>query len=281
MTGWTVDPDTLRFVVRTDWHDAGDKTILGETGPFDGDAFLDILLKQRGTARFVAAKLWREFVSDAPDARELEIVADRFRASGYDIRAALAALWSTDAFWDPRNRGVLVKSPAEFVVGSVRMFDVAYGDPQMLANTVRTLGQNLFYPPNVKGWPGGAMWINSTTLLARKQFVEQLFRATETAGMRAGVAANAPSRAGPSVAAAMTSGVAAWPASPARGGLRFDLERWLAQYRARPQAVVGLSTELQLQHAVLPVPPVAAIDTASTGSAYLQALLMDPAYQLK
>ncbi|WP_261530616.1 DUF1800 domain-containing protein [Burkholderia multivorans] len=287
MTGWTVDPDTLRFVVRTDWHDAGDKTILGETGPFDGDAFLDILLKQRETASFVAAKLWREFVSDTPDARELEIVADRFRASGYDIRAALAALWSTDAFWDPRNRGVLVKSPAEFVVGSVRMFDVAYGDPQMLANTVRTLGQNLFYPPNVKGWPGGAMWINSTTLLARKQFVEQLFRATETAGMRAGVAANAPSqssspsRIGPSVAAAMTSGVAARPASPVRGGLRFDLERWLAQYRARPQAVAGLSTELQLQHAVLPVPPVAAIDTASTGSAYLQALLMDPAYQLK
>ncbi|OXH81961.1 hypothetical protein CA831_38305, partial [Burkholderia multivorans] len=74
MTGWTVDPDTLRFVVRTDWHDAGDKTILGETGPFDGDAFLDILLKQRETARFVAAKLWREFVSDTPDARELEIV---------------------------------------------------------------------------------------------------------------------------------------------------------------------------------------------------------------
>ncbi|MCA8225758.1 DUF1800 domain-containing protein [Burkholderia sp. BC1] len=285
MTGWTVDPDTLRFVVRTDWHDAGDKTILGETGPFDGDAFLDILLKQRETARFVAAKLWREFVSDTPDARELEIVADRFRASGYDIRAALAALWSTDAFWDPRNRGVLVKSPAEFVVGSVRMFDVAYGDPQMLANTVRTLGQNLFYPPNVKGWPGGAMWINSTTLLARKQFVEQLFRATETAGMRTGVAANmpspSPSRVGPSVAAAMTSGVAARPALPARGGLRFDLERWLAQYRARPQAVAGLSTELQLQHAVLPVPPVAAIDTASTGSAYLQALLMDPAYQLK
>ncbi|WP_258402010.1 DUF1800 domain-containing protein, partial [Burkholderia multivorans] len=74
MTGWTVDPDTLRFVVRTDWHDAGDKTILGETGPFDGDAFLDILLKQRETARFVAANLWREFVSDTPDARELEIV---------------------------------------------------------------------------------------------------------------------------------------------------------------------------------------------------------------
>ncbi|AOK16914.1 hypothetical protein WT26_13395 [Burkholderia cepacia] len=285
MTGWTVDPDTLRFAVRTEWHDAGDKTILGETGPFDGDGFLDILLKRPGTARFIAGKLWREFVSDTPDAGELEVVAERFRASGYDIRAALAALWSTDAFWDPRNRGVLVKSPAEFVVGSVRLFDVAYGDPQMLANTVRTLGQNLFYPPNVKGWPGGALWINSTTLLARKQFVEQLFRATETAGMRpatlGGSAGAMAAKAGasPGGVAAMAGGNPR--AMPARGGLRFDLERWLAQYRARPQAIAGLSTELQLQHAVLQLSPVAAIDTDSTGSAYLKALLMDPAYQLK
>ncbi|RQS63072.1 DUF1800 domain-containing protein [Burkholderia sp. Bp8963] len=277
MTGWTIDPDTLRFVVRPEWHDTGDKTILGDTGPFDGDGFLDILLKRPETARFIATKLWREFVSDTPDADALDTVAGRFRASGYEIRAALGALWSTDAFWDPRNRGVLVKSPAEFVVGSVRLFDVGYGDPQMLANTVRTLGQNLFYPPNVKGWPGGPTWINSSTLLARKQFVEQLFRATETAGMRP-VAASGNSRG---MAAAGNGSPAATPAKPARGGLRFDLERWLAQYRARPQAIAGLSTELQLQHAVLAVPPVAAIDTGSTGSAYLEALLMDPAYQLK
>ncbi|RQQ59469.1 DUF1800 domain-containing protein [Burkholderia stagnalis] len=277
MTGWTIDPDTLRFVARPEWHDAGDKTILGETGAFDGDGFLDILLKQPQAARFIAATLWREFVSDTPDAGELETVAERFRASGYEIRAALGALWSTDAFWDPRNRGVLVKSPAEFVVGTVRLFDVGYGDPQMLANTVRTLGQNLFYPPNVKGWPGGAAWINSTTLLARKQFVEQLFRATETAGMRP-AAVNGSAREMATMNVGMPRGA---PPKPGRGGLRFDLERWLAQYRVRPQAAAGLSTELQLQHAVLPVPPVAAIDTGSTGSAYLEALLMDPAYQLK
>ncbi|HHT8867005.1 TPA: DUF1800 domain-containing protein, partial [Burkholderia cenocepacia] len=81
--------------------------------------------------------------------------------------------------------------------------------------------------------------------------------------------------------AASAAGLRGTPAKPARGGLRFDLERWLAQYRARPQAIAGLSTELQLQHAVLQLSPVAAIDTDSTGSAYLEALLMDPAYQLK
>jgi len=261
LTGWSIDPDTLSFTVRPDWHDTGDKTILGVTGPLDGDGFLDILLERPETAGFIAGKLWREFVSDTPAPAELDTVAARFRASGYDIRAALSALWSTDAFWEARNRGVLVKSPVEFVVGSVRLFDVGYGDPAMLANTVRTLGQNLFSPPNVKGWPGGPAWINSATLLARKQFVEHLFRATDTAVMH-------PVRAG-------------MQARPGRGGMHFDLERWLAQFRARPQAPAGLTTELQLQHAVLPLSPVAAIDTGSTGSAYLEALLMDPAYQLK
>ena len=67
---------------------------------------------------------------------------------------------------------------------------------------------------------------------------------------------------------------------PARAGLRFDLERWLAQYRARPQAIAGLSTSFSCSM-VLQLSPVAAIDTDSTGSAYLEALLMDPAYQLK
>ena len=63
--------------------------------------------------------------------------------------------------------------------------------------------------------------------------------------------------------------------------MRFDLDGWLAQYGAAPDGRPGLSVELQLQHAVLPIPPVDAIDTDSTGSAYLEALLMDPSYQLK
>lgn len=184
-TGWGLDPDALTYVFRPNVHDDGVKTVLGETGRFDGDAVLDILLGRPETARFVVAKLWREFVSDAPDAGEVERIAARLRQSDYDIRAALTELFSSDAFWAERNRGVLVKSPAEFVVGTVRLFDVDYTDAAPFANTLRALGQNLFYPPNVKGWPGGVSWINSATLLARKQFVEQMMRATEAPGMRA------------------------------------------------------------------------------------------------
>ncbi|MBB4514923.1 DUF1800 domain-containing protein [Paraburkholderia fungorum] len=285
-TGWGLDPDTHAYVWRANQHDDGNKTVLGQSGPFDGDQVLDILLARPETATFVTTRLWREFVSDTPDPARIAPIAAQFRASHYDIKVALRGLFMSDAFWDDNDRGVLVKSPTEFVVGTLRAFDIGYDNTAPFAAEIRTLGENLFYPPNVKGWPGGTIWINSSTLLARKQFVEQLFRATETAGpRRAGnpmnpkiAASGVPGKmqANPQMQRAM-----ARAGQPARGGVRFDIDTWLAQYNAAPTAKPGLSVELQLQHAVLPLTPVDAIATDSTASAYLEALLMDPAYQLK
>ncbi|NPT44396.1 DUF1800 family protein [Paraburkholderia sp. 1N] len=285
-TGWSLDPDTQAYVWRANQHDDGDKTVLGQTGPFDGDQVLDILLTRPETATFVTTKLWREFVSDTPDPARIAPIAAQFRASHYDIKVALRGLFLSDAFWDDNDRGVLVKSPAEFVVGTLRTFDIGYDNTAPFAAQIRTLGENLFYPPNVKGWPGGTIWINSSTLLARKQFVEQLFRATETAGPRrinnpmsakvAASGAQANMQAMPPMQRAM-----ARVGQTGQGGVRFDIDTWLAHYNTAPTAKPGLSAELQLQHAVLPLTPVDAIETDSTASAYLEALLMDPAYQLK
>jgi uncharacterized protein (DUF1800 family) len=277
-TGWGVDPDTLRYVWQPAQHDDGEKTVLGRSGPFDGDQVLDILLEEPQTSHFIAAKLWREFVSPAPDSAQLDTVAQKFHASGYDVGAGLRALLLTPAFWDDDNRGVLVSSPVEFVVGTVRRFDVSWGDTMPFARTAASLGENLFYPPNVKGWPGGITWINSSTLLARKQFVEQLFRATE--------AAQPPKKPGAMMkaAASMTPPVVAQgggPARPAQGGMRFDLDGWLARFGVNADQAPGLSAQLQMQHAVLPLEPVDAIAAGSNAGAYLEALLMDPVYQLK
>ncbi|MGF6993421.1 DUF1800 domain-containing protein [Paraburkholderia sp. GAS32] len=285
-TGWSLDPDTQAYVWRANQHDDGDKTVLGQTGPFDGDQVLDILLARPETATFVTTKLWREFVSDTPDPARIAPIAAQFRASHYDIKVVLRGLFMSDAFWDDGDRGVLVKSPVEFVVGTLRAFDIGYDNTAPFAAQIRTLGENLFYPPNVKGWPGGTIWINSSTLLARKQFVEQLFRATETARPQrmnnpvgAKIAASgAPGnmQASPPMQHAM-----ARVGPVGQGGVRFDIDTWLAHYNTAPTAKPGLSAELQLQHAVLPLTPVDAIETDSTASAYLEALLMDPAYQLK
>jgi uncharacterized protein (DUF1800 family) len=283
-TGWSLDPDTQAYVWRANQHDDGEKTVLGQTGRFDGDQVLDILLERPETATFVTTRLWREFVSETPDPARIDVIAQQFRASQYQIEVALRGLFLSDAFWDDSNRGVLVKSPAEFVVGTLRAFDVSYDSTGAFAAQMRALGENLFAAPNVKGWPGGATWINSSTLLARKQFVEQLFRATEAAPMRTSRPLNAAFAASGATAGMPTNPPmqrAMATAKSARGGVRFDVDTWLATYNTAPAAKPGLSAELQLQHAVLPFTPVDAIDTDSTASAYLEALLMDPAYQLK
>lgn len=286
-TGWTLDPNTLAYQFNPKIHDDGDKTVLGQMGAFDGDQVLDILLAQPETATFITTELWREFISETPDPVQIASIAERFRASHYDIKTALRGLFLSDAFWDERNRGVLVKSPAEFVVGAVREFDIGYADQDAtaLAVQVRNFGENLFYPPNVKGWPGGENWINSSTLLARKQFIEQLFRATEAHGMRPG-ATDAKTSAMASMSGPMPdmmTNAAMKPAAMQRPhpGLRFDLDAWLAGYNTTPDARPDLSTQLQLQRAVLAVSPADAIEPDATSSAYLRALLMDPAYQLK
>src|SRR6202165_3178812 len=179
-TGWSLDRQTGQFVFRRFIHDGGEKTVLGRTGKLDGDQVLDILLGEPATAAFITRKLWREFVSLDPDEAAIRRIAQRFRDSRYDIKVALYGLFTSDAFYASENRGVLVKSPIDLVVGTLRQFDIKPGDATPFAVAAASMGQNLFAPPNVKGWPGQETWITASTLLARKQFLERLFRGGET-----------------------------------------------------------------------------------------------------
>lgn len=178
-TGWSVDRRTGEMVFRRVWHDAGEKRIFGKSGRFDGDAVLDLLLARPETARFVVGKLWREFVSPEPDAAEVERIAAVFRAQHYELRPALRALLLSEAFWREDNRQALIKSPVEMVVGSLHTLQIEVPDALPFLRTLREQGQELFAPPNVKGWPGHDAWINASTLLERKQFLERLARAGE------------------------------------------------------------------------------------------------------
>ncbi|MDH4180780.1 MAG: DUF1800 domain-containing protein, partial [Betaproteobacteria bacterium] len=181
-TGWSVDRDTGGYVFRRGMHDPSVKTVLGRSGRFDGDAVLDVLLEHEATAVHVVGKLWREFVSPDPDAVEVRRIAADFRRSGYAIKGALRELLLADAFYAAENRGVLVKSPVELVVGALRQLEIVPGDGLPFAFAAAGMGQNVFAPPNVKGWPGGEVWINANTLLARKQFLERLARADAGTG---------------------------------------------------------------------------------------------------
>lgn len=173
-TGWSVARESGTFLYRAGWHDPGDKNLLGRSGRFDGGDVLDILLARPETAELVTAKLWREFVSPIPDVQEVKRLAAQFKESRYEVKPLLRGLLLGDAFWSTDNRGVLVKSPVELVVGTLRLLDERPVDLRPAVIACAVLGQNPFAPPNVKGWPGGEAWINSATLLGRKQVVERL-----------------------------------------------------------------------------------------------------------
>ena len=174
-TGWTVTrANNHGFVVDAKQHDSGNKTIFGKTGNFDGNDVAKMLLAHPATARFVVAKLWREFISDAPDAAAVERLAKSFRDSGYAIKPLLREMLLSREFWDPANRTALIKSPVELIVGTIRTFELPIADLEALPNFAKRLGQDVFDPPNVKGWPGGKMWINPQSLLVRHQTIERL-----------------------------------------------------------------------------------------------------------
>jgi len=269
-TGWSIEPDSGNFRYRPRAHDDGTKTVLGHTGNLDGDAVLEILLAQPGTAEFIATKFWREFISPEPESAEIARIGRIFRDSGYDIRAAVRAILISDAFYDPRNRGVLIKSPVELVVGTLRQFNVRTGEVIPFVFTANQLGQRLFAPPNVKGWPGGEAWINSTTLLARKAFLERLFRADELRPMLAAAAMEGSMKA-PSAAGRLPEGRERF--LRAMMDIEFDSGRWLGQFDD-PSAA-------SIQPVLLAMAPVKVPAREARGMALIRQLVQDSAYQLK
>jgi uncharacterized protein (DUF1800 family) len=282
-TGWSIDRDSGAFVFRPFLHDYGMKSVLGRSGNLDGDDVLDVLLEQRATAEFITRKLWREFVSPDPDVAQVKRIATRFRDSRYDIKVALYELLTSEAFYAKENRGVLVKSPIDLVVGTLKQFDLKPSEPVPFAVAAATMGQNLFSPPNVKGWPGGEAWINSSTLLARKQFLDRLFRADDPAGR----AAMAPEAMAPVAKQVVVAGGAQesdaerqirFLRAMDRGmrSVQFESDTWLAQLHASDATRVAAAERLLLAYA-----PQSAPDPASEPLAMVRHIVLDAAYQLK
>ncbi|MGB0712993.1 MAG: DUF1800 domain-containing protein [Gammaproteobacteria bacterium] len=174
-TGWVVNREgRVRFLRGR--HDYGSKTVLGARGRFDGTQLINLLLRQQRTAEHVTEKLWREFVSPDPDPEQVNHLAGILRDRGYDITALMRALLLSEDFWAPENRGVLIKSPVELMVGTIRQLEINIVGERRLVAGGKALGQVPFSPPNVRGWPGHTAWITSDTLLARQRMVDRLLR---------------------------------------------------------------------------------------------------------
>lgn len=165
-TGWMYNRDGV-FQFRPNLHDEGSKTFFGKTGNFDGEHIIDIILENPLTATFIARKVYKFFVNDTPNEDHIEELAAHFYAKKYHIEALMYKLFTSDWFYKEENMRNKIKSPVEFLVGLSRTFHVTYNKPQVLIQLQSSLGQYLFNPPNVAGWPGGKSWIDSSSLMLR------------------------------------------------------------------------------------------------------------------
>jgi uncharacterized protein (DUF1800 family) len=167
LTGWSYDRLGQKFINRPFQHDSGEKVIFGKRGNFDGEDFLEMIAAQPQAARFITAKLWSFFTGQMPSEETQTALADIFRNSNNTFKPVLRAMFLSEEFYSPSIIRNQIKSPVQWLVGSVRMLERELPPPMVCFGLTRNLGQDLFAPPNVKGWDGGLSWITTNNLLAR------------------------------------------------------------------------------------------------------------------
>lgn len=200
LTGWSLDRLNQKYVYRPFFHDNGIKTYLGHTGNLNGDDVVRIIVEQPQAARFITAKLWNYFAGQPPSNELNDALAAVFRKNGNDFKPFLRVMFRSQEFYDPSVVRNQVKSPVHWLVATARMLQCDLPPTMVCEGITRRLGQDLFAPPNVKGWDGGISWITTTTLLDRyniaavlvnganvpKSRLEPMLQMNSKAGNRAG-----------------------------------------------------------------------------------------------
>jgi uncharacterized protein (DUF1800 family) len=178
LTGWSLNRQEQTYVYRPFTHDNGDKTIFGKTGNFDGDDFIGMIVAQPQSAKFITAKIWNYFSGSEPSPELNEALAANFRENGNNFKPFLKTMFRSEEFYSPDIVRNQVKSPVQWLVGSVRVLQSDLPPPLVSWGITRQLGQDLFAPPNVKGWDGGVTWITTNTLLTRYNDAQSLVEGT-------------------------------------------------------------------------------------------------------
>ena len=204
-TGWNIEPTfppfpysrmALRFRYDPGDHDDSEKTFLGETGRWDGEDIIEIIVRRPATARFICRHIYNFFVADEPQVpawkdtppRDMEAIRTLekvFTESKYEVRPVLRTLFNSDFFKEARFQKL--KSPTEVVVGTMKLVkDHTEPKPGMNAIMMETvyMGQELLNPPSVEGWHTGREWIDSGTLVERINFVAEQLGNAELPGVK-------------------------------------------------------------------------------------------------
>lgn len=166
-TGWGFNRRTNAYQFRSRQHDYAEKEFFGKRGDFNGEDIIDIILEDRRTARYLAAKLFHYYVSEKPDEEIIDLLADRYYKSGYHTGNLLKYIFQSDWFYDARFMNQKIKSPIELITGLRQHLGLSFRARAGWLFLQRSFAQVLFNPPSVNGWPVGREWIDSSSLVSR------------------------------------------------------------------------------------------------------------------
>lgn len=164
-TGW--GHDGLEFVYRRGQHDDGIKTFFGQSGNFDGDDIISLILHNPACPKFISGEMFKFLAYDDYDDSLGTALSEVLWTNKYSLRPLIRTILTSKAFYSPQAIGGQIKSPIQLVIGTVRMLGLKMPPTPALQSAMNQMGQVPFMPPNVRGWPGGRMWINTSTLFIR------------------------------------------------------------------------------------------------------------------
>jgi uncharacterized protein (DUF1800 family) len=258
-TGWVrQNEDGFRgdskFHFDPDLFDGGSKTFLKQTGAWKPADIVRITLEQPAAASFLCRKLYRFFIDETEEPADelIQPLAEELRRSKYSMKHVVEIILRSRQFFAQTSYRKRIKCPVEFSAGLLRALEVPRRNVSVLALAVacERQGQELFYPPNVKGWDGGKSWINSTTVLERGNWASDVV----------------------------------W-GNPQFGLLPYDPEAWAKSYDVAPEKAAALFAELLLQGDLSPKARELVLTAGQEGRAdslrkAVQLLLHCPEYQL-
>ena len=159
-------------------QDRGSKTIFGRTGPWTGDDVIRLALEEKAGAMYLPSELCRFYLTEEPlPGPYIEELGKIWRDSDFSLGTLLQRFFTSRLFYEDRFQGNLIKSPLQFHLGLTEVLQLTVRPfPRTVLVSYRQMGQQLYHPPNVRGWVGGQLWINASTLSARRQLVESLFQ---------------------------------------------------------------------------------------------------------
>jgi uncharacterized protein (DUF1800 family) len=314
LSGWTLNappgtpargknaPDTPRDFARDGLvptfvparHDSGTKTIFQQSRNMGLDDIIELTASRPATARLLAGKLVDYFGAADPRGELRDRVAEAFAASDGSIHTMLRVLFTSPEFYADASCGSQIKSPVRLLVGACRQLKLDVTPTPTLAELTAAMGQELFNPPNVKGWPGGNTWIGAGTLAVRYHLPTALIDGKEPVGLEPlgfnrFLAVSRDAMQGPAMMARMEGAMAERSAERKKDGLRCKFRPDALFPDGAPAAPEKLVDSLLARLVVTTVRPsaraamiAACADTAPSDrpAAAVRLILESPEYQM-